>query len=372
MKILYYYFEQARPMDQWKRIHFIDELTRNGIQVDTFNPLLYQTFEEANLRLLDYVKKNPIDLFVASTLNNELLMGDTVSEINRLGIATLCLRFDNLVSPLGDKENGILFDLVWLFSNDTIHFYKKWGITTMFAPYAANPYLFKFSPHNNYLRHICFVGTPYGSRAIMINTLTKNQFDTDVYYKRNEAIEAPSALTTLKNKIPETGMANSFFKRLLFKQGRKLIVGSMLNKIIGQTHIEENEYLHSYPVVIPQEQCDIYSKCVLALASTSTNHTDVLKNPLKIVNLRNFEIPMSGGIEICKYNPELAEYFEDGKEIVFYANNDELVDKARYYTQKASDQEINQIKEAARARAVRDHTWMRRFNVAFDKLGLKV
>ena len=79
---------------------------------------------------------------------------------------------------------------------------------------------------------------------------------------------------------------------------------------------------------------------------------------------------MSGGIEICRYNPELADYFEDGKEIVFYKNNDELQDKARYYLTTASDYDIRSIKIAARKRAEGEHTWWQRFTKAFGLLGL--
>ena len=80
---------------------------------------------------------------------------------------------------------------------------------------------------------------------------------------------------------------------------------------------------------------------------------------------------MSGGIQICKYNPELAEYFEEDKEIVFYRDNEELVDKARYYSLEASESAIRKMKEAARRRAEKEHSWWNRFSLAFDKLGIK-
>ena len=79
---------------------------------------------------------------------------------------------------------------------------------------------------------------------------------------------------------------------------------------------------------------------------------------------------MSGGIELCKYNEELARYFESGKEIVFYSDNNELVEKARYYTTKAKESEIFAIKAAARKRAEHEHTWWCRFTKAFEVLGL--
>ena len=100
------------------------------------------------------------------------------------------------------------------------------------------------------------------------------------------------------------------------------------------------------------------------------NLTYGLKIPLKIINLRAFEVPMSGGLNICKYNSELASYFEEGKEIIFYHDNDELVDKVVYYTTKASDSELYSMKRSARFRAENEHTWWKRFCIAFEILGL--
>lgn len=115
-----------------------------------------------------------------------------------------------------------------------------------------------------------------------------------------------------------------------------------------------------------------YSEYSLSLASTSAHHTDVLKDPVKIINLRNFEIPMSGGLEICRYNKELSEYYEEGKEILFYATKEELIDKAKYYTQKATDEEIYMIKRSARRRSENEHTWYHRFSKVLNELNLKI
>ena len=115
----------------------------------------------------------------------------------------------------------------------------------------------------------------------------------------------------------------------------------------------------------------IYSSYALSLASTSARNTDILREPVGVVNLRAFEIPMAGGLQFCRYNEELAGYFEEDKEIVFYRDNLDLIEKANYYTKRASDAEIAKIKKAARIRAEGEHTWWHRFVKAFDILGIK-
>lgn len=371
MKILYYFPERNTPMHQWQRTHFFDELEHHGIVIESFNPLKYSSLEQVHEMVVEKVREGQYDLFFTNQCNERLLLRQTVEEVKRLGLPTLSLRCDNLVIPFNDKELAPAFDLVWLTAKETQHLYDKWGAKTFFAPYAANPYTFSYNQPKELNKRVCFIGTPYGSRAIMINSLTMESVNADVYYKKTKTEVSLPEEDDIRLPVTEPGKFNLYYHRLLFEQGRKVLLGSLINKMRGQTKVIENTNMRAFPVVKPEDQCALYSQYVLALASTSTNHTDILKNPVKIINLRNFEIPMSGGIEICKYNPELAEYFEEGKEIVFYRDNSELVDKARYYIERATDEEILKMKQAARRRAENEHTWMTRFKLAFDFLGLK-
>ena len=116
---------------------------------------------------------------------------------------------------------------------------------------------------------------------------------------------------------------------------------------------------------------DIYSSHALSLSISCARNTGVLKNPIDIVHLRNFEIPMCGGIQFCKYFPELAEQFDEDKEIIFYRSTDEMIEKARYYLKQSNQSILCQIGDNARRRAENDHTWFRRFSMAFDFLGIE-
>ena len=66
-----------------------------------------------------------------------------------------------------------------------------------------------------------------------------------------------------------------------------------------------------------------------------------------------------------------AGIFEDGKEILFYQTDDELIQKARYYSGEATDSELQRMKKAARERAEKDHSWWNRFSTVFDTMGLR-
>lgn len=372
MKILYYFPEQSVSMMQWQRVHFFDELARYGIEFDVFNPLLFDSIDEACQKLVEYAKGEKYDLFFANLCNELHIHAAAIDEIRRMGIPTMSFRSDNLVMPFNDKELASHYDLLWLTSRETQHLYDKWGAKTYFAPYAANPFVFRFVQPNSLIHHVCFIGTPYGSRTRMMNTLLENNINLTLFYgKPEEKNEEKHDIIPIRYQLPSSSGLRVFYNRLRYKEGRRLMWGTLVNKMVGNTSIIENEHLYREKSVDVKSISYKYSEYTLSLASTSALHTDVLKNPQKIINLRNFEIPMSGGIELCRYNAELAEYFEEGKEIVFYRDNDELVDKARYYTEKATDKEIVSMKQAARLRAENEHTWMNRFKIGFDILGLK-
>lgn len=358
-------------MCEWQRVHFISELENNhNIYFETFNPLLYRSADEANLKLLSKLKQGHYDLFLSNSCNENLLYKDTLCEIKKSGIPSLCLRCDNLVIPYNDKVLSPLFDLVWLTSKETQHLYKKWKANAVFAPYAANPFVFQYSPYTPFVRRVCFIGSPYGSRSKMINNLTTNNIQVDAYCKRhNTDSHLPGIIPFYKDRQPSR--IRILADRLRFKEGRLLLMGALVNKASFNKKIIFNKNINLLQSVVPLDLHKYYSRYALSLASTSANHTDVLDNPLKIINLRNFEIPMSGGIEICRFNSELADYFEDKKEIVFYRSKEELVDLSNYYLSKATEDEIRLIKEAARKRSENEHTWFCRFKIFFDILGLK-
>lgn len=372
MIILYYFQEIDTPMFQWQRTHIIDELIRHNIEVETFNPLIYNSVEEANERVIELVKGGHYDLFMTNVAYFKMLFVETLREIKKIGVPTFTVSWDNLMFPSLDKVLAPHFDLMWLTAKETVRLYDKWGAHYYFAPYAANPYTFSYerSPIN---RKVCFIGTPHGSRSKMINILTKEGVDVDLYSgkDKNMVVDDKEYSIPVKYNIINPSILETNFLRLFFSEGRKLLMGSIVNRIKGQTKIIDNNCLSKHYSLPHEKMVYTYSSTTLSLSSSSAGHTDVLKKPLNIINLRNFEIPMCGGIELCKYNEELAEYFETDKEIIFYHDDNELVDKARYYTQRASDAEIYAIKEAARKRAESDHTWWNRFKIAFDRLGLK-
>lgn len=371
MKLFCYSPNTGGLMGQWQFVHFFDELKRHGIEIFAFNSLFYRTDEEALKEAIKELDKGSYDLFFTGVSNEKHIPLEILSYCKQKGIPTLFIRWDNYVIPYNDENISSLFDLVWITSQETKYLYDKFGAKTIFAPYAANPYKFTYNENLSLIRKACFIGTPHSSRANMINKLTRDGISVDTFFGKNDKLVLKEIDSRIVRALPHDGILRVLYNRLRFSAGRTLLYASVLDKIKKKSEIDYNTNLTVNPRVSFDDMQMLYSQYSISLAFTSLQHSDVLKNPIKIVDLRNFEIPMCGGIEFCRYHEEMASYFEDKREIVFFDTDEELIDKAKYYTTKASDQEIRSIKTAARRRAENEHTWMRRFSLVFNELGLK-
>lgn len=67
---------------------------------------------------------------------------------------------------------------------------------------------------------------------------------------------------------------------------------------------------------------------------------------------RCFEIPAAGAFLFCPYTDDLASLFQENKEIVFYRNKKDFVEKVEYYLRH--DEERKRIASAGRKRLLKD------------------
>ena len=83
---------------------------------------------------------------------------------------------------------------------------------------------------------------------------------------------------------------------------------------------------------------------------------------------RDFEVPMSGGLYLTQHNPELALVYKVGEEIMTYRSEKDCVETIKLLL---SDQvRAERIRKAGQARALRDHTWEKRFEDVFRFSGI--
>ena len=366
MKIIYFFEETSSYMHQWQRVHIFEELEKNGHQIEVFNPLTYSSTEEANEKLCDYLKTKCFDLFM-TCVSSEIIFGETIQEVKKIGLPTLLICFDNLHAPFMHKAIAPFFDIVWLTSQETIGMFEKWGCKNIiFQTYAANP--FNFKPYWGEIDNsISFIGSPYGGRVNKLNKLTQSNLLCKVY--SNSLTESNKDKGEVVNK-DYLKLLKKTLEMLTFNTGRKVLHGAIKNKLfhLNESILDRNKYLEGLPSVSFLEMQKTYSNSSLSLNITELRNTYVLSTPIHKMHLRTFEIPMSGGLQIASYTEELASYFKEDKEIVLYKSEDELISKAKFYLDPKNDALSSQMKKNARERAAAEHTWMNRFDNIFCEL----
>jgi hypothetical protein len=82
---------------------------------------------------------------------------------------------------------------------------------------------------------------------------------------------------------------------------------------------------------------------------------------------RDFEVPMSGALYLTQDNPELAQVFEVGRELLTYRGADDCAATIR--SMLADPERAQSIRDAARARCLRDHTYRARWMQVLRTLG---
>jgi hypothetical protein len=104
------------------------------------------------------------------------------------------------------------------------------------------------------------------------------------------------------------------------------------------------------------ETINLYNRAKIVLGVGGVGHSANFKH----LKGRDFEATMCGSCYITSYNPELADWFVIGKEILCYTSNIELLEQIHYLLQ--NDEERKEIAKNAYEKSIYEHTWTHRIN----------
>jgi hypothetical protein len=130
----------------------------------------------------------------------------------------------------------------------------------------------------------------------------------------------------------------------------------------------------AYPTAMHQPLSDermvaMYSESRISLGFTEVfDHHDPSREVMRHLHLRDFEGPMCGALYLTGQCDELPEFYEPDREVLVYRDEGEMLEKVVYYL--AHEAEAAAIRQAGRERALRDHTYQRRWSQLFAALGV--
>ena len=382
MNILHYCAEEPGPMADWQLHHIAAELRTSGHAVTFLNPVeqlgLDASAADYSQFTLDEVRRlhagNGFDLFYA-TATEATLLPSAVDEIKRLGIATVNMAPDAMSHPYRVRSLCPKFDLTWTLVRESVPILEGYGARLIVMPLAANPHLFK-PCHAAEERVVGFIGSCYGARARALAHIAANGLPAVVYGRAPSQVYSDGPINNpLARALLNVGDSwRRLFESLRFDYGRACIAGALKRSALEVlTKLPEKD-----PRLddVPRRQGPSFEDmgaCVSALALTLGSmdlaSTYVLRNPLYVIRLREFEMAMCGGVHLVNRFAELQEYFEEDQEMLYYGSIDEMIDKVAYYLDPQRDRVRTEIRQRARARAESDHTWSSRFKEIGRTLG---
>ncbi len=303
----------------------------------------------------------PVDLFF-SYLMDGMVEPDAIDAIRKTGVPTCNFSCNN--AHQFDLVDGLAphFDYNLHSERDARSKFLAIGATALWWPMASNP---KYFQPRDVPRTIAvsFVGANYALRARYIAHLLEHGIDVHAY--------GPGWQWAARTR------GRAIAKRWLF------LVQAMVGiwpggRARASGLLADHDFRRSLGSRYPQNcHAPISDDELIALYSRSHISLGFLEvydqhDPSRVVtqhlHLREFEAPMSGALYCTGYSDELAEFFEPDEEVLVYRNQHELLNKVRYYLAHAEEGE--RIRRAGHTRALRDHTYQRRFQTLFQTLGL--
>lgn len=297
-------------------------------------------------------KIRPIDIFF-SYFYDACITTSTIDAIRELGITTVNWYCNGSYQLHLVKEIAPHYDWCLVPEKFRINDYLSMGARPIYCQEAANPNIYK--PYGLPKEFdVTFIGQAYGDRPAYIRFLRSQGIDIRVW---GSGWGAYSRTTYL-------GQHHGICKRL--KAGlRTWLLGNRFASTSKAPVVLPDACIGS--VLSDEEMIATFSRSKINLGFSSCGNTHASGERILQVRLRDFEVPMSGGFYMVEYMKELEEFFQVDKEIVCYRSAEELADKIKYYL--GHDDAREAIRLAGYERCQHDHTWKRRFQDVFKKMG---
>lgn len=316
--------------------------------------------------------KAPIDLFL-SYFYNAHFDPAAFADIKKLGIPTInfycnsMYQFD-LVAAIAPAV-----DFAWHAEMDAMPAYRAIGATPVWVQMGADPELYRPHPAIVHARDACFVGQRYADRDVLLGALDAAGVPFTLYgrgWADEPAATAADSGSATRLGRPVTAPGS---RQAYWAEARRLVVhhglvgaGRRIAERLGERRrrAATSTALALHHGGYARDVAEAFAAHDVVL-NFSNVWSDGRPGSRLIphVRLRDFEGPMSRTCFLTGHTAEIEHFYNVGEEIDCYASADELVDKTRFYL--ANDRAAERLREAGWQRAMRDHSWERRFAQLF-------
>jgi len=230
-----------------------------------------------------------------------------------------------------------------------------------FRAIGANPVWFPMAANPNYYRpldvprvhDVTFVGQRYAKRPTYIWHLLENGLDVDVYGP-GWRLSREGRVGELRRFARRTALAGAAVAAA--EPAKRATASARLAWLDSAERLRRTYPAAMHGPVTDDEMVRKYSESCISLGFTEVfDQHDPSLVVKRHLHLRDFEGPMCGALYLTGECAELPEFYEPDVEVLVYHNEDELLEKARFYLHH--DDAASKIRLAGHARARRDHTY---------------
>jgi len=267
-------------------------------------------------------------------------------------------------------------DYSWHAERDARTRYTAIGANPIWVQMGADPNIYRPVNHARRQPKACFVGQRYADRDRLAASLIRANVPLDLYgsgWGKEETVQAldPQAPTYLGRSYCEPGSINSHLRAAAAVMRTERGLRGLMR--LQRQYRYRSETRRLSPVLAASAKGRAHNLPeVFAAYETILNFSNVWADGrpgsrlIPHVRLRDFEAPMCRSCYLTGHTDEIGEFYELGTEISTYQDITELVDKTRFYI--AHPDAAERLREAGYKRALRDHTWRRRFEELFRKI----
>lgn len=340
---------------------------------DDFTPEEREVRARTTERILDEVRAalraGPVDLFLSYFYNAHFEPGG-FEELRKLGVPSVNF-YCNSIYQFGQVAAiAAKADFSWHAERDARASYLGVGANPVWVQMGADPAVYHPVAGSSREPNACFVGQRYCDRERWLAALVRAGLPLDIYGAGwgNDAsapvAESESGASYLGRSQPQPGSFASYARVVSRRLHTEGLIGGT-RRILKQASYRKEaradlNLLRPFARGRAESIAGTFSRHEVCL-----NFSNVWADGqpgselIPHVRLRDFEGPMCRTCYLTGHTDEITEFYDVGREIETYRTVDELVDKTRFYL--AHPDAAEKLREAGYLRALRDHTWKKRF-----------
>jgi spore maturation protein CgeB len=325
-------------------------------------------------------EQEPVDLFLSYFYNAHFDPAG-FDEILRLGITSVNFYCNSIYQFPFVAGIAAKVDYSWHPEKNARELYLRAGARPVWVQMGADPQVYRPLPNIPKKASACFVGQRYADRDRWMAAVIRAGIAVTIY---------GSGWGSEREKVNRRDLTGPYLGRPRHTPGgirsylesiREVIsaegIAAGLRRLARQIRYRQ-ETAQLLPLFkayargpIPFEEISE----VFAAHEVCLNFSNVWADGrpgsalIPHVRLRDFEGPMCRTCYLTGETDEIHEFYSVGKEIDTYSSEDELIEKTKFYL--GNPEVTERLRKSAYARALRDHTWVKRFDELFGKIQIK-